>query len=149
VIEVTCETEASADAVWDVLADGWMYATWVVGASRIRRVEDGWPAQGTRLHHSVGVWPALLDDSTSVLAVEEGRALTLQARGWPVGEARVEIVLQDRPGGGCRIVMREDASQGPGRLVPRPVRQALIAPRNVESLRRLAYLAEGRSRSGR
>ena len=31
-------------------------------------------------------------------------------------------------------------------LIPTPVRAALIRPRNTESLRRLAYLAEGESR---
>jgi len=36
-------------------------------------------------------------------------------------------------------------TSGPGLLVPPPVRRAAIAIRNVESLRRLALLAEGRS----
>jgi len=36
-------------------------------------------------------------------------------------------------------------TSGPGLLVPSPVRWAAIAIRNVESLRRLALLAEGRS----
>ena len=40
----------------------------------------------------------------------------------------------------------EDAVTGPGRLVPMPVRQATILPRNREALRRLAYVAEGRHR---
>jgi hypothetical protein len=42
--------------------------------------------------------------------------------------------------------MREDAVAGPARLVPLPVRAGLIRRRNVEALRRLAYLAE---RAGR
>jgi hypothetical protein len=145
VIEVTRETKADPGAVWRVLADGWLYATWVVGASRIRQVDDEWPAVGAKLYHSVGLWPALIDDETVVVASEPGRRMALQARGWPLGEARVEILLEDRPVGGCRIVIREDATRGPGRLVPKPVRSALIAPRNVESLRRLAYLAQGRA----
>ena len=33
--------DAPAEAVWDVLADGWQYATWVVGASRVRAVDPG------------------------------------------------------------------------------------------------------------
>jgi hypothetical protein len=145
-IEVSWETSADAEAVWSVLSDGWMYSTWVVGASRIRKVEEGWPAAGTRLHHSVGIWPALLDDTTSVVSAEPSRSLTLQARGWPVGEATVMISLEPTPGGGCRIGMQEDASRGPGKLIPLPIRQVTIAPRNRESLRRLSYLAEGRSR---
>ena len=36
----------AAKQVWDVLGDGWLYPLWVVGASRIRDVDDGWPAEG-------------------------------------------------------------------------------------------------------
>lgn len=131
--------------VWAVLADGFSYASWVVGASRVRAVDADWPAVGSRIHHSVGSWPLLLDDVTEVLACDPGRMLTLQARGWPAGEARVELELtpSDEAGsGGCRIEIREDATHGPGTLIPGPVRQLAIAPRNVESLRRLSYLAE-------
>ncbi len=144
-IEVTRSSSASIDAVWSVLADGFRYAGWVVGASRVRAVDDGWPAVSTRIHHSVGTWPLLIDDVTIVLACDPGRSLTLQARGWPMGEARVELDLaaSDEVGpGGCRVVMREDATSGPGRLIPQPLRQLAIAPRNVESLTRLLLLAE-------
>lgn len=144
-IEVARSTTASSDAVWAVLADGFRYAAWVVGAARVRGVDAGWPAPRTRIHHSVGTWPLLIDDVTIVVACDAGRSLTLQARGWPMGEARVELDLaaSDEAGpGGCRIVMREDATHGPGRLIPAPLRQCAIAPRNVETLRRLAYLAE-------
>ena len=54
----------SPEKVWEVLADGWLYPVWVVGASRMREVDDHWPAEGAKLHHSVGTWPALLDDTT-------------------------------------------------------------------------------------
>ena len=63
---------ATPEAVWDVLADGWLYPLWVVGASRMREVDDHWPAVGARLHHSVGSWPLLLDDETEVVAVVPG-----------------------------------------------------------------------------
>ena len=46
----------------------------------------------------------------------------------------------------CTVAMAEDAVTGPGTLLPRPLRQLAIGPRNVEALRRLAYLAEGRHR---
>jgi uncharacterized protein YndB with AHSA1/START domain len=144
---VSRSVAAPAEAVWEVLADGWQYATWVVGASRVRAVDEGWPAAGTRLHHSVGIWPALLSDSTRS---EESRAphhLVLTARGWPLGEARVEIdIVADGPGT-CTVSIAEDASSGPGVLVPLPVRQALILPRNREALHRLGLIAEGRHRA--
>jgi len=40
----------------------------------------------------------------------------------------------------------EDAVAGPGLVVPRAARQAAIAVRNTEALRRLALIAEGRHR---
>lgn len=133
------------DDVWAVLADGWSLASWVVGAARIRSVDAGWPATGTRVHHSVGTWPALIDDSTTVRASEPGRRLLLQARAWPTGEATVDITLAPE-GDGCRITMSEDASAGPARLIPAAVRRALLDARNREALRRLALIAEGRRR---
>lgn len=134
---------APPEAVWEVLADGWLYANWVVGASAIRDVESAWPAEGSRIHHSVGVWPLLLSDSTSVLDSEPQRTLVLQARGWPLGEATVRVELLPE-GNGTRVIMSEDASKGPGKLLPAPLRKAMIVPRNQESLRRLALIAENR-----
>jgi len=55
---------APAEAVWAVVSDGWLYANWVVG-SRVRAVDPGWPAEGCRIHHSFGVWPAVIDDGPS------------------------------------------------------------------------------------
>lgn len=140
-IAVTRETPASPDAVWAVVADGWSYAGWVVGASRIRAVESSWPAAGSRIHHSVGAWPALLDDETLVLEVEPGIRLRLRARTRPLGEAWVEFTLEPL-GTGTRIEMREDVASGPVRLAPKPVRQRAVAARNRETVRRLALLAE-------
>jgi len=134
---------APAERVWDVLADGWSYATWVVGTARIRDVDETWPEPGSRIHHSVGLWPALLSDTTSVEACDTGRRLVLKARGWPLGEARVELDIEPDGPQSCTVTMTEDAVAGPGSLPPRLVRQAMILPRNSESLRRLAYLAEG------
>ncbi len=48
---------ATPEQVWSVLADGWLYALFVVGAARMRDVDEGWPAVGTKLHHSVGSGP--------------------------------------------------------------------------------------------
>jgi hypothetical protein len=137
----TWHTVATPDEVWAVLANGWSYAGWVVGASRIRSVDEGWPGVGSRIHHSAGSWPLLLDDVTTVVESEPGRRLVLQAQGWPFGEATIELVLEPHVGG-CRIVMREDVTKGPGRVAPKPVRQVMLRPRNRESLRRLALLAE-------
>ena len=136
---------ATPEQVWEVLADGWLYPLFVVGASRMRDVDESWPAVGAKLHHSVGTWPLLIDDTTEVLEVEEGRRLLLKARGWPAGEAHVDISL--RPDGDTTLVtMEEDATAGPGVLVPKPLRDAQLHWRNVEALRRLAFVVEGRTR---
>ncbi len=130
-----------------MLADGWMYATWVVGASRVRLVDPQWPAPGSRLHHSIGIWPALINDHTEVLTADPGRELLLKARGWPAGEATVRIrVTPGSTPDTSSVSIVEDATSGPGKLLPRAARQLLIAPRNTESIRRLAFIAEGRHR---
>lgn len=140
--EVERSTTASPDQVFAVLSNGWLFPTWVVGASRMRGVDDGWPAVGTRLHHSFGVWPAVLDDQTEVLQHEPRQRLVLQAKGWPLGEATVDLRVERR-GTGSLVRMSEDATKGPGRLIPAPLRQAAITVRNKETLRRLVWLAEG------
>ena len=130
-------------AVWRVLSDGWLYPLFVVGASRMREVDAGWPAPGTRLHHSVGVWPLLLDDETEVLASEPNRRLVLRAHAWPAGAAHVNFVLEPHSEG-AEVTLEEDAQSGPALLVPKPARDLQLAWRNVETLRRLAFIAERR-----
>lgn len=125
-----------------MLANGWLFASWVVGASRIRDVEAGWPAAGTKIHHSVGAWPLLLNDETEVQGSDPGRFLKLIARTRPFGESCVELELVPR-GTGVTIVMREDAISGPISTVPQVLRRAALRPRNAETLRRLAFIAEG------
>ena len=138
---------ATPEQVWEVLSDGWLYPLWVVGATRMREVEESWPDAGAKLHHSVGTWPLVIDDNTEVLECRPGTFLRLQARAWPGGEAEVTITLRPSAGGETEIVMTEDASKGPARLVPRPLREPLLTWRNVESLRRLAFIVERRPRS--
>ncbi len=135
--------DASAHDIWAVLSDGWAYASWVVGTARIRGVDSGWPQPGTRIHHSFGVWPGLIDDNSEVLSADPPRELLLIARGWPAGEAHVHLTLTSQGSARTRVRLVEDVMTGPARLVPGPVRQALIMWRNTETLRRLAYLAEG------
>jgi hypothetical protein len=138
------EVAATPDEVWKVLADGWLYPLWVVGATRIRHVEDEWPAPGSRIHHSIGVWPLVLDDDTEVVRSVEGSLLQLRARAWPTGEADVVIRLEDR-GAGSQVTIEEDLVAGPARFVPKPARSLALQVRNRETLRRLAWLAERRA----
>src|SRR6478736_6110904 len=130
----------SASAVFRVLTDGWLYPVWVVGASRMRAVAAGWPEPGTRIAHSFGIWPLVVDDVTVSRAYDPDTMLELQARGWPAGEARVRITVTGTDDG-CLVRISEDAVRGPGTLVPRPLRSLVLRPRNVEALRRLEWLA--------
>ncbi|MEV7428428.1 MULTISPECIES: SRPBCC domain-containing protein [unclassified Nocardioides] len=134
---------ATPEQVWEVLCDGWLYPLWVVGASRMRDVDETWPEVGSRLHHSVGTWPLLIDDNTEVLRAQPPSLLELKARGWPAGTARVRLHLE-AVGTETQVTIEEDVEDGPGRLVPKPIRDAQLGWRNVESLRRLAYVVEGR-----
>lgn len=141
--ENTRLVHATPEQVWEVLSDGWLYPLWVVGASRMRDVDDTWPAVGSKLHHSVGVWPLLIDDNTEVTDAAPGDSVTLRARAWPMGEAKVVIRLRAM-GAETEVRISEDAVSGPGALAPRPVRGLSLKWRNAETLRRLAYIAERR-----
>jgi hypothetical protein len=131
--------------VFDVLSDGWTYPLWVVGAARMRDVDPGWPAEGSRLHHSVGVWPLLLHDTTHSVGAEPPHRLHLKARAWPNGEARVDLRI-DPHDSGCLVTIDEKVVSGPAALIPAAVEAPLLTWRNTESLRRLSFIAEGRSR---
>ncbi|GAA1929102.1 SRPBCC family protein [Nocardioides lentus] len=141
----------SADDVWATLADGWLYPLFVVGASRMREVDDDWPGVGSEVHHSFGAWPAVVDDTTTVTACEPGLRLRLVASGRPGGEAEVEFRLSPAtasgPGDGavCDVELAEDVVSGPALLVPRILRRPAVVWRNTETLRRLAFVAERRT----
>jgi uncharacterized protein YndB with AHSA1/START domain len=138
---------ATPEAVFDVLADGWSYGQWVVGASRVRDVTDGWPAEGTHIHHSVGAWPLLIDDTTTVRACERPILLELTVRAWPSGEGAVRVTCR-ADGDDTEVTMEEDATKGPAALIPKALRDVVLERRNRESLRRLAILAERAGTAG-
>jgi len=133
--------------VFAVLADGWLFPTWVVGASRMRDVDDAWPHEGSKLQHSFGVWPALIDDETTVLEWDPPHRMVIQPAGWPIGEARVTVEVKQR-GGACVVRITEKAVKGPGALVPPAILDVGLHLRNTETLRRLAFIAEGRTQHG-
>jgi hypothetical protein len=143
-VEVTATVRTSPDEVFAVLADGWSYVGWVVGATHIRAVDPGWPAEGTRIHHSVGGWPLMAHDVTVVRAVEPPRMLELEARLWPFGTALVRLELTGTQPGVTEVRMSERALRGPAALLPEAAQAVLLVPRNRESLRRLADRAVGR-----
>jgi uncharacterized protein YndB with AHSA1/START domain len=143
-LEVTRTVDATPERVWAVLADGWLYPSWVVGASRMRAVDDTWPTLGAVLHHSSGLWPLVTNDETVVLESDPPRRLKMQAKGRPVGEATIELRVE-RQGDRSVVTIIEDVTKGPATRIPERMRQTLIAARNKETLRRLAYIAEARA----
>jgi uncharacterized protein YndB with AHSA1/START domain len=133
--------QATPEAVWEVLSDGWLYSNWVVGTSHMRAVESDWPATGSRLFHASGVWPLVARDETQVEVSEPSRRLVLIARGRPLGEARVVIEL--KPDGiGTAVTIHETPVAGPGKWVHNPATDGLLVRRNIETLARLAAIAE-------
>jgi hypothetical protein len=139
---VTRDIAATRQRVWDVLANGWTYSGWVVGNSRIRSVDSTWPAPGTRILHSIGTWPAVIDDETVVESWVPGEELVLLAKVRPAATARITLRLSDLPGPGCRVEMSEVATSIPLRWVPDRVQLLGVAPRNRECTWRLAMIAE-------
>jgi uncharacterized protein YndB with AHSA1/START domain len=134
----------SPDEVWSVLADPWSYPTWVVGTVKVRAADPAWPTPGSKLHHAVGAWPLLLHDDSEVLECEPGRRLVMQARGWPAGEARVELVLHAEGDSTTRVGMVEEPTHGPGAWVHNRLLDRVLIRRMDECLDRLRRLAEGR-----
>jgi hypothetical protein len=139
---VTRDIAATRQRVWDVLANGWTYSGWVVGNSRIRAVDSTWPAPGTRILHSIGTWPAVIDDETVVQSWVPGEELVLLAKVRPAATARITLRLTDLPRAGCRVEMSEVATSIPLRWVPAGVQLLGVAPRNRECTWRLAKIAE-------
>lgn len=139
-IEVERTTSATPARVWSVLSNGWLYSSWAVGTSRIRCVDPSWPQAGSKIEHSVGVWPALLDDKTESVESSAG-LLVLSARSLPAGTATVRVHVH-KDGDGSRVTMDETAETPPFRWIPDDVHRLTAGPRLEECLRRLTLLAE-------
>jgi uncharacterized protein YndB with AHSA1/START domain len=138
---------APAETVFDVLMDPRCYPRWVVGAHAIRDVDADWPKEGSSFHHSVGVRPFRIHDSTTLERVQRPGLVELRARAWPLGEAHVRIEPVPR-GDGTLVTMKEVPVEGPGALIRAPA-EAITTLRNRVSLRRLRRLAEMRATRAR
>lgn len=143
-LTVERDTTASRRQVWDVIADGWTYSQWVVGNSRMRAVDEQWPAPGSTIKHSIGIWPAVLDDVTVVEECVPLERIVLLAKGRPFGKARITLRLSDT-NAGCHIEMAEVPVGAPMGWVPKRLSLMAAYPRNRECLYRLTALAERRT----
>lgn len=138
---------APIDTVFRVLADGWRYADWVVGAKRIRAVDEGFPSVGARIHHTLGVGPLKLRDDTEVVELDRPRRLVLHARARPTGVARVTMTLQEAAGGTV-VTMEERPVRGLAARLDGALLDLAIWARNVRSLRRLRRIVEQTAPAG-
>ena len=133
--------DALPEQVFAVLADGPRYHHWVMGAADIRAADAAWPAPGSRIHHSTGVGPLTIDDSTEVVSCEPPRRLELLAHLGPLGSFRVEFKLDALAGSRTCVTMEEAPVEGVSKLAG-PVGDAVGGLRNKLSLARLKELAE-------
>jgi uncharacterized protein YndB with AHSA1/START domain len=146
VAENSMTIDATPEQIFEVLLDAWTYKDWVVGADNIRAVDPEWPAVGSRFHHTVGVGPAKVDDTTKVIAVDPPRRLVLEARARPAGVAHVEFVVESAPDrSGTVVTIEEHPIDGAAEALPSVLTDAGLKLRNVETLRRLRKLVEQRA----
>jgi uncharacterized protein YndB with AHSA1/START domain len=131
---------APPEAVWAALADPGSYGYWVVGSKVIRDADRGWPAPGSRFHHTVGFGPFKVADHTVALEADPPRRLKLRAKGRPVLTATVTLDLIPRAGG-TLVRMREDPDGVFVVLALNPLFHIATKLRNAESLMRLEELA--------
>lgn len=136
---------ASPDAVFDVLLDPYTYPHWVVGCDDIRTVDEGWPAPGTRFHHTVGTGPLKTKDTTALVSMDRPRRLQLEARARPAGVATVIFEVEPTGDGGSRVTIKEWPIRGVAKTLDNPALRLLIKGRNVETLRRLKNVVEERA----
>ncbi|HVL33089.1 MAG TPA: SRPBCC family protein [Actinomycetota bacterium] len=138
-----CSTtiDAPPTRVYDTILDPYAFPKWVVGARRIRGVDEDWPAVMTSFHHEVGVWPLTIKDKTTMLGHESDSLVRLRARAWPAGEAEVRIKLEDT-GGGTLVTIEEEPAAGPLRAMWNPMLVPALHARNQVSLQRLKKLVE-------
>jgi uncharacterized protein YndB with AHSA1/START domain len=127
-------------AVWDALSDSGGYGYWVVGSKIIREADAGWPAPGSKIHHTVGLGPLELSDHTEVVEAEAPRRLQLRAKGRPLGTAKVTLELAPKDGGTV-VTITENPDGAFRPLAFLPPLQLFSALRNAESLMRLEELA--------
>jgi uncharacterized protein YndB with AHSA1/START domain len=131
-------------AVWEALSDPYGYAYWVAGSKAVRDAEPGFPAPGTKFHHTIGVGPLKLRDHTEVIEAEPPGMLRLRAKGRPLGTATVILRLTpEADGTSVEIVEHPDGAAAI--LALNPLLQLFTKVRNAESLARLEELALDRS----
>jgi len=128
-----------------VLANGYRYAEWVHGTKEIRDVDEGWPAEGTAIHYTVGFGPLTYEDRTTSRGCVPETKLELEAHAWPAGTARIGLRVSATRSGSL-ITMDEHPLRGPARWLHNPLTAAAFRFRGKLILKDLARLAEAEPR---
>lgn len=128
---------ADRSEVFDVVSDPGTYPAWLVGAEKMRDVDDDFPRPGSTFEHSVGAGPITIDDESESMAVEPDSKLVLRVHAGPF-HAIVELDLTDGPDHGTDVCLSERPVGWFAPLTPllRPTLQA----RNSASLAKLRDL---------
>jgi hypothetical protein len=141
---VCCVLPVTAERAWQLLEDPRSLKLLVVGARVIRRFDSRWPDAGTVVHHTIGVRPLVIRDTTAVTRCEPGRRLVLEARLRPLGRFEVDFALRDHEQGSLLEVRERVIS---GCLAAGPLAalaNAAVRVRNRELCRRFRRLVEHR-----
>lgn len=139
-VEIHQRIDAPREKVFNLLADPTTYPDWLVGAQRIRSVDDQFPDPGAKFEHSVGpTKQTTVDDETAVVESHGHRQLILEVHVGPL-RGEVEFDLRKRGNDATDVVMRERPT-GPGLLLT-PLLRPALALRNQRSMRQLAQIAQ-------
>jgi uncharacterized protein YndB with AHSA1/START domain len=134
--------------VFEHLIDPWEYPKWLLGASDMRAVDDGWPAVGSDFHHTVGWGPLKVNDRSEVLEIDAPRRLVLLVKATPLVQGKVTFTVEP-DGDGSLLTLAEGPAVPAGNLL-RPVLDPVTHLRNKRSLQQLAELmraGDGRTAS--
>jgi carbon monoxide dehydrogenase subunit G len=136
--------QATPEAVWDVLADGDLYAEWVVGPSEVTPKDGQWPEVGATIAYEVRLGPLRLHNESVVRRCVPGSELELEAKAGRLGTARIAVELRSW-GEQCLVIVDEHPLRGPGGLLHNVGVEALIQVRHRAMLARLASLCESQA----
>ena len=125
--------------VFEYLLDPSTYPRWLIGAERIRDLDDDWPLPGSRFHHRVGVGPLKVNDYSEILALDAPRCLQLSVRATPLIRAVVTFSLRGDDEETILCLQEEPEARLVGNLV-RPVLDPVTHLRNHRSLRQFARI---------
>lgn len=139
----TLEFDAPPAAVYAVLADADRYAEWVASAKEVWRHDVEWPEPGATFHHTQGVGPLKLRDTTTVISTVPDREIVLEVRARPVVVAITRVELEPlEQGRRTRVTLSERPMAGIVRAIHNPLLHHGLRARNLESLRRLRDIVE-------